>query len=475
MAEDQREPGLWSARHRRLTIGLVLSITLVAFETLAVSTVMPIVTRDLGGLELYGWVFSAFFLSSLVGIVVLGGLVDRFGPAPPFAIGMGIFGVGLLVGGLAPSMEVLVAARVLQGFGGGAIAPTSYAAIGRRLPEPLRPAMFAVLASAWVIPGLIGPAVAGAVGEQFGWRVVFLGLLPLVGVSAILVMPSLHSIGPPSVADDEAAIARRPDAARRLPFAILVALGAGLILGGLSADSLVVLALLTGGGLLVALPAYARLVPAGTLTARFGLPAAVLVRALTTFSFFSVYAYIPFALVEVRGVSVAEAGLALTAGTVAWTGGAWVAARLVEPLGEGRLVRIGLIVMVAGLVASLAVLAPVVPPLLAVLTFGLAGLGIGISYSPVSLIVLALAPKREIGTATSGLQLSDVLGESLGTGVTGAILAAAVRTAVPTGPPLAVAFGIGVLVGAAALLLTVRLPARSAVPDASAAEFARAA
>src|SRR5206468_3122401 len=71
--------GLWSARRRALTVGLVLTITLVAFEALAISTVMPVVARELGGLDLYGWVFSAFFLGNLVGIVVVGGLIDRGG------------------------------------------------------------------------------------------------------------------------------------------------------------------------------------------------------------------------------------------------------------------------------------------------------------------------------------------------------------------------------------------------------------
>lgn len=468
MTAPARPDGLWSPRHRRLTIGLVLSVTLVAFETLAVSTVMPIVARDLGGLELYGWVFSAFFLSSLIGIVVLGGLVDRLGPATPFAIGMAVFAIGLLLGGLAPSMEILVLARLLQGFGGGAIAPTSYAAIGRSLPEPLRPAMFAILASAWIVPGLIGPAVAGGIGEAVGWRFVFLGLLPVIVVSAALTMPALLAIGRPA-ADEPGEEAART-AFRRLPFAITVAVGAGLLLGGLSSDSPLLMAGLVLAGLAVGVPALARLVPAGTLTARSGMPAAVLVRGLMTFAFFSVYAYIPFALTELRGLSTAEAGIALSSATITWTAGAWVTARLVDRLGEGRLVRVGLVVMGLGLLASMLVLAPVVPPLLGVLTFGLAGFGIGIAYSPISLIVLALAPPREIGTATAGLQLSDVLGESLGTGVTGAILAFAVRSAVPADVPLAAAFGLGLAVGLVALLLTVRLPARSTRPTPPAEE-----
>ena len=305
--------------------------------------------------------------------------------------------------------------------------------------------MFAILASAWIVPGLVGPAIAGGIGEAVGWRPVFLGLLPMIVVSAALTMPSLLAIGRPA-ADEPGQEAART-AFRRLPFAVAVAVGAGLILGGLSSDAPLILVGLVVAGLVVGLPALARLVPAGTLTARSGIPAAVLVRGLMTFAFFSVYAYIPFALTELRGLSTAEAGVALTSATIAWTAGAWVTARLVARLGEGRLVRVGLVLMGFGLFASMLVLTPVLPPLVGVLTFGLAGLGIGIAYSPISLIVLALAPPREIGTATSGLQLSDVLGESLGTGVTGAILAFAVRSALPADVPLAAAFVLGLAVG----------------------------
>ena len=80
------DDGLWSPAHRQLTLGLVLTITLVAFESLAVAIVMPEVESDLGGLALYGWVFSGFFLASLLGIVVAGQLADRRGLAFPFRI-----------------------------------------------------------------------------------------------------------------------------------------------------------------------------------------------------------------------------------------------------------------------------------------------------------------------------------------------------------------------------------------------------
>ena len=134
LPRGRQADSLWRADRRALTIGLVLTITLIGFESLAISTVMPIVADELGGIELYGWVFSAFFLGSLIGIVVVGGAIDRGGLAVPFAAGLGLFAIGLLAGGLAPTMLILVLARFVQGLGAGALQPIAYVAIGRSLP-----------------------------------------------------------------------------------------------------------------------------------------------------------------------------------------------------------------------------------------------------------------------------------------------------------------------------------------------------
>src|ERR1700728_5170985 len=99
-----RARGLWAPQRRALTAGLVLTITFVASEALAVVTVMPVVARDLGGLRLYGWVFSGFMLGSVIGIVAAGRGADRHGPAVAFVAGVVLFGTGLAIAGLAPSM-----------------------------------------------------------------------------------------------------------------------------------------------------------------------------------------------------------------------------------------------------------------------------------------------------------------------------------------------------------------------------------
>ena len=197
---------------------------------------MPIVADELGDLELYGWVYSAFFLGNLVGIVLAGGALDRMPLHRPFAVGLALFAAGLLIGGLAPSMPILVLARFIQGLGGGAVAPTAYVAIGRVLPESLQPRMFAMLSTAWVVPGIIGPSIAAVVGEVAGWRWVFLGLLPLLLVAGGLAISALRgastSAAPPrpSTADRRQ---RRPASSP----AIAAAAGAGFLVAALGSPS----------------------------------------------------------------------------------------------------------------------------------------------------------------------------------------------------------------------------------------------
>src|ERR1700683_3506104 len=190
--------GIWAPAYRSLTVGLVLAVTLVAFEALAVATVLPVVGRSLGDLRLYGWVFSAFLLSSLIGIVVAGTLADRVPIGRPMLAGLALFAVGLVIGGTAPTMAVLVAGRAVQGLGAGVVPAVAYVAISRCYPEECRPRMFAVLSTAWVVPGLIGPAIAALVATAVGWRWVFLGLLPLVIAAGVLVVLALRHVPPPA-------------------------------------------------------------------------------------------------------------------------------------------------------------------------------------------------------------------------------------------------------------------------------------
>ena len=448
--------GIWSPGRRALTIGLVLNVTIVASEALAVSTIMPIVARDLGGIDLYGWVFSGFFLGSLLGIVVAGMLIDRGSLVRPFVLGIGFFAAGLLIGGLTPSMTVLVGARVIQGFGAGAIPAVAFVSIGRALPERLRPRMFATLSTAWVVPGVIGPTLAGVVAETLHWRLVFLGLLPLIAVASFLTLPAIAAVGPATAAAGDAEHGVAASARRRLPLAIVLVIGAGLIVAGLSNLGPFPVVIIVAG-LLIGAPAFAGLTPAGTLRAARGLPTAVLLRGFLTFAFFCADAYVPLAIQDWRGAPAVVSGLVFTASTLSWTGGAWVQAHRIERVGATRFLRAGFATLGVGIVGFALILLPGVPLIVGVVTWAIAGFGMGLSYSTLTLVVLREAPPAEQGAATAGLQLSDVLGTSLGTGIGGALIAFGARSGSPGWVGLAGAFAIALAVAVAGLAMTRRL------------------
>jgi MFS family permease len=394
---------------------------------------MPDVAAEFGeaGTNLYGWAFTAFFLGTLIGIVAVGGLVAR-GLAAPFLGGLGLFAIGLLIGGLAPSMEVLVLARFIQGLGAGAIPPVAYVAIARSMPEALRPRMFAWLSTAWALP-------------------VFLGLLPLVVVAAVTTTPALRAVVPPPEAADAEAKAAA-SLRRRLPLAVLVAAGTALFTAAITTGDPRLLVGLALPGLAIGVFALRRLTPPGTLRAAPGMPTAVLIRGLATFGFFAVDAYVSRVLVDLRGLTLSQAGIALTATTITWTAGSWIQAHWNARWPLYRFVRGGLLVVAAGIATFALVVSPAVPAWVAVPTFALAGLGMGLSYSPLGLIVLREATPGEQGSASSALSLTDALGTALGTGVSGAIVAAGIRATGGPAQGLAAAFGVGfavVLLGAA--------------------------
>ena len=257
---------------------------------------------------------------------------------------------------------------------------------------------------------------------------------------------------------DEAAIAARRG---RLPLALAVALGAGLLTVGLTTGQPVATVAMSAVGLVILLAALRRLTPAGTLVARPVLPAAVLLRGVLTWAFFGVDAFVALTLVGWRGISATEAGIALTAATILWTAGAWIQARGATRWPTYRFIQAGFVVVLLGIAGMLLALDPQVSWLVAIPAFGVAGLGMGLAYSPLALIVLREAAAETQGASTSALSLTDSVGTALGTGLTGAIVAASVRS---TGEPalgLAVAFIVAIGIGLIGLALTGRLRPRT--------------
>ncbi len=427
-----------SAGFRGPTFGIVLVVTLLAFESMAVGTVMPVVASDLDGLALYAWGFSATLISSLLSTVLAGGWVDRSGPARPLMIGLSTFVVGLVVAGAAPDMGVFVAGRAVQGLGTGVSLVAIYVVIARVYPEALRPRVFAALSAAWVLPSLIGPAVGGAVAEHAGWRWVFLGLIPLVIPPALLLVPVIRRVKPVDAASGAGAGAGKG----RYVAAVAVAGGAGVLLYGLDGVGWAILPAAVAGlaGLAYGLP---RLLPAGTLRLRRGLPSVVLVRGLLAGAFVGTDVFIPLALTKLHHFSPTQAGIVLTVGALGWSAAAQIQGRSRRPREFYAL--LGAVLVTAGIV--LAAVALQLSGWLAAPAWIVGGAGMGFAIGSLSVLLLALSPEDEQGVNSSALQISDTLGSSLVVGAAGALVTGFGVDRLGTG--LAVA---GVLFAAIALL-----------------------
>jgi MFS family permease len=440
-AASGRRAGILSQAYLATTVGMFGLIAFVAFEAMAVTTVMPTVARDLDGFALYALSFAAPLASGVVGMVGAGMWSDRTGPVGPLLSSMALFSLGLLVCGTAPTMEVLIAGRVLQGLGGGALTVGLYVVVGLVYPSLLQPAIFASFAAAWVLPALFGPGLAALVASAVGWRWVFLGTIALVVVALLLIAPALRRMEP------------HPEGTStpvsRLGWAVVgaVAVLALELLG--SASGLAVAGAL--GSLVLVFLALSRMLPAGTLTGRRGLPAVVATRGLLSAGFFCAEAYVVYLLQDRWALTVGQAGIALTLVGVVWAASSQVQSRLGTRITHERAMQVGTAVVLIGIVGlvltvALRVAGGDLPAVLPVAAYVLAGAGMGFAYPRTGVAMLAESTDRDRGFNSSALSIADSLGAALALSVTGVAFAAAERAgADPFLVVYALAAGVGVL------------------------------
>nr|WP_081844640.1 MFS transporter [Cellulomonas sp. URHE0023] len=425
-------------------------IFLVAFESFAVTTVMPTVSAALDGTALYAFAFAGPLATGVIGMVVAGSWSDRHGPRAPLAVAVTLFALGLVGAGLAPSMGVLVVGRLVQGLGGGAMTVALYVIVGRLYPAVLHPRVFAGFSAAWVLPALVGPALAGAVTQNVGWRWVFLGVAVLVLPVSLVLMPAVRRIGPPSTP------AERPRRGR-LAWAMLAAaavLGLNLAVYVRLPWSVVVAAVTAAA----AIAALRPLVPAGSLRAARGLPAVIATRGLVAGGFVGAEVYLPYLLTDRYGFSPTTAGLALTFAALAWAGTSWLQGRLGDRLTSHHAIVLGaaLVVVAVGGVAVTAALH--LAPAVAITCWTVGGGGMGLVYSRLTVLVLAYSAPGSQGTHTSALSIADSIGAALALALTGlaftSVLGSDASPDLPFTASLLVAllFAVGALVAAPRVL-----------------------
>ena len=416
---------LWDRDNRMSTAGLMLVVTLVAFEFMGVATALPTLVADLHGGRLYAWPIAAFTAASAVGTVLGGRICDRRGPGLPLLGAIGLFAVGLLIGGTAHTMLVLLAGRVVQGMGAGAVVVSIYVFVALVYPERDRPAASALIAATWVVPSLVGPVIAGLVTEHFGWRWVFLGLVPLVALGVPLLVPVVRRLPP-----------QRPGAAPVRRGLLLAGIGAalGVTVFTAAAQRLSVMSVPIGiAGVVVLAFALRRLWPAGTIRAARGLPSVVLSRGLLAGSFASAEVFVPLALTSVHHYSPAAAGLPLTTSAVGWAAAsAWQGRH--PDVSRSSLLRVAFLLVAVGL-GGIAVIAwHWAPGWVAVVAWIVGGAGMGLGVSSISVLLLSLSPADERGYNTSAMQLADMIGTVLLVGVGGVLVDTLGSTARPAVP-----------------------------------------
>ncbi|WP_426979501.1 MFS transporter [Pseudarthrobacter sp. O4] len=453
--------GIFHRSYLLVTLGACALVFLAAFESMAVTTIMPLVSRELDGAGLYALAFAGPLATGVIGMVAAGNWSDRRGPVGPLYASVALFVLGLLIAGTAGSMAALVAGRLVQGLGGGAMTVALYVVVARIYPPVLHPKIFAAFAAAWVIPSLVGPFAAGLVAQLASWHWVFLGVVGLVVPALLMIVPALRGLhGTPAGELTESEPTSKPGRAPwgygRLAWAALAALA---VLGlNLSAEVPVAGGVLAAAAVAVALVAVRPLVPRGTLTARRGLPSVILTRGLASAAFFGAEVYLPYLLVERYVFAPAFAGLTLTGGALAWAAASAIQGRLGPRLDHRRAVRIG-----AGLVLGAVVLALVTtvlgwPAAVAITGWLFAGGGMGLMYPRLSVMTLALSTKDTEGFNSSAMSISDSLGGALALATTGVVFA----TFTTTAASFAGVFALTAAIGVAAVVVAPRVAAPSA-------------
>ena len=419
-SEVGRPVSVWDARFVWVTAGAVALIFLAATQSLAVTTVMPVVSDDLDGAALYAIAFAGTLATSVIGMVAVGAWSDRSGPVWPLTASVGLFVAGLIVSGLAPTMEVLVIGRLVQGLGAGGQTVALYVVVARVYPPGLHGRVFAAFSAAWVIPSLVGPFLAGAVTEYLHWRWVFLGVAALTVIAFIMVATKLW--GTPLGTEHPSSDRVGP----RLAYAVAVAAGALAL--SLAGEFEQFAGVAVAASVVVIAFSVRPLLPRRTLTAARGLPSVVLMRGLIAGSLFGAEIYVPYLLIDDYGFSPTWAGLGLTAAALAWATAADVQGRFGDRIGNSRIAILGVTQLAAATLIAALTAALHLSPAVVIVGWALAGSGMGLIYPRLTVLTLAYSTPQNQGFNSSALSISDSVGAATAIAAMGLVFTALAGT-----------------------------------------------
>jgi hypothetical protein len=321
------------------------------------------------------------------------------------------------------------------------------------MPAERQPKMFAILSAGWVLPSLFAPAIAGYIVDSFGWRWVFLSIVPLALLVAALAVRPMRAYGAVAQQSTDSNIA----------FAFGAAAGVGAFCTGIRTAQPVWAVVLAVGGAAIAAPSLRRVLPRGVARAATGLPAIAMCRILATAAFLGADSFIPLAADRIHGARPLVQGFVIIGAALAWTFGQWIRAHwpVTDPAAA---VRTGFLLLALGLVLVTPVLWSGWPLWGTFLGWTVGGLGMGLLFNPSTVATMSYASPGVEGKVSSQVNLSDALGFSLMGGIGGAAVAVADRGSIHIATALGLTLALAVVLALAGAVLSGRI--RSA-PDAA--------
>lgn len=432
-----------------LIVGIMLAVFSVAFQSIGIATALPTLMASFGAESLYPWAFTTMVSGMLAATIVAGRIADQRGPAIPMYVGFALFGLGLVLGWLAPSVWVVLLARVVQGLGAGALNLTLGVTVAHGFSPQQRPKIMALFSFCWLLPAFVGPPFAAWL-TRYDWRLVFATMIPLVVVAFLFTLPGLRQVQD----------AFRPGEDEVSPVAVLPTLAITL------APSLILLAgqpigwwaLVTGVVGVVALGwGLPRILAPAARGFGPGIPSVVLTRSFQAGAFFAGETILLVTLQKLRGYTPVEVGWALTVGSIGWTAGSWLQSQRWVRVSRNAFLTVGAVLSAVGL-AGLVAFAwfPQIPLGVGLLLWVVGGAGMGLAMPSSAVAVMSLSSRYEQGRNQSSMQVAESVGNSVVTAVAGGIYTALLLTE-PEKLAYVASLGAATLVAFAAALVSRRV------------------
>jgi EmrB/QacA subfamily drug resistance transporter len=412
-----------SRNHIIITIGIMLGLFLASIEGTIVSTAMPTIVAQLGGLSIYSWVFSAYMLTSTSTTPIYGKLADMYGIRRVYMVAVVIFLVGSTLAGTAQSMEQLVFYRLLQGLGAGGLLPLAFTIIGMIFSMEQRAKMQGLFSGVWGVSSLVGPLIGGFIVDKLSWHWVFFLNLPFGIAAAALLWNNLQETRSSSVK-------------RSIDFSgvfllvggivvFLLALLEGPISGWLSplvlgmiVASLVLLAAFIWNESRVSEP----IIPLTLFKERLFTVGSVH-GFLTGVAMFGSISFLPLFAQGVLGLDATAAGAVLTPALLMWTVSSIIGGRLLLKYGYRNIAIVSMVIMTAG-AFMLSRLSGETQQWQLLIYSGLLGCGMGAAVTAFLISIQSSVSRQQMGAATSTLQFTRSMGGTIGVSIFGTVMAA---------------------------------------------------